>query len=79
MEWFAVRVLRLANEFRCDPSVFNNGDQLPMPPVSSATLQALTGIGQDFDELANTCLLVLHLEVLQQHTLDYLLLFFLIY
>lgn len=65
MEWFAVRILRLANEFRMDPATSTNGggDILPMPPVSAATLQGLTTIGQDFDELANTCLLLLHLEV----------------
>lgn len=34
------------------------------PPVSAATLQQLTSVAQDFDELANTCLLLLHLEVM---------------
>lgn len=70
MEWFAVRILQLASEFRQDPVVGQspgaNGvavDSPPPPPVSSATLQYLTSTGQDFDELANTCLLVLHLEV----------------
>lgn len=33
------------------------------PPVSSSILQQLTSIAQEFDELANTCLLLLHLEV----------------
>ncbi|KAF7281690.1 hypothetical protein GWI33_004410 [Rhynchophorus ferrugineus] len=52
MEWFSVRMFQYTSEF----------SEL-MPPVSSATLQQLTSIAQEYDELANTCLLLLHLEV----------------
>lgn len=34
-----------------------------MPPVSDASVQTLTSLAKDFEELAHTCLLVLHLEV----------------
>ena len=33
------------------------------PPVSNASVQTLTSVAKDFEELAHTCLLVLHLEV----------------
>ncbi|XP_050293631.1 exocyst complex component 4 [Anthonomus grandis grandis] len=67
MEWFSVRMFQYTSEFRLEPSklsppkVENHNDITP--PVSSATLHQLTSITQDFDELANTCLLLLHLEV----------------
>lgn len=65
MEWFSVRILQFASDLRHEPSLSpnNNGSGDKPPPVSASTLQTLTSIGQDFDELANTCLLVLHLEV----------------
>ncbi|GJQ74842.1 hypothetical protein Trydic_g21678 [Trypoxylus dichotomus] len=64
MEWFSVRMLQFASEFRHEPTLSpsaNNG--LHVEAVPPATLQQLTSIAQDFDELANTCLLLLHLEV----------------
>ncbi|CAG9772580.1 unnamed protein product [Ceutorhynchus assimilis] len=69
MEWFSVRMFQYTSEFRLEPSrlsppkIDNNNHNDLMPPVSSATLHQLTSIAQDFDELANTCLLLLHLEV----------------
>lgn len=65
MEWFSVRILQFASNLRHEPSLSpnNNGSGDKPPPVTAASLQTLTSIGQDFDELANTCLLVLHLEV----------------
>ncbi|KAB0800327.1 hypothetical protein PPYR_06067 [Photinus pyralis] len=64
MEWFSVRMLQFIRELRQEPSLAP-AQSTPDPPlsVSSATLQQLTSIAQDFDELANTCLLLLHLEV----------------
>lgn len=68
MEWFSIRMFQYANEFRLEPSKLSPNKKEEqtndlMPPVSSATLHQLTGIAQEFDELANTCLLLLHLEV----------------
>ncbi|KAF5304349.1 hypothetical protein FQA39_LY09728 [Lamprigera yunnana] len=65
MEWFSVQMLQFASEFRQEPTLgvpTNTASEtsLSVPPT---TLHQLTSIAQDFDELANTCLLLLHLEV----------------
>lgn len=60
-----MRIFQFASGFRHEPTVSpsaNNG--LHVEAVSPAVLQLLTSIAQDFDELANTCLLLLHLEVI---------------
>ncbi|KAF2896324.1 hypothetical protein ILUMI_09831 [Ignelater luminosus] len=69
MEWFSVRMLQFASEFRQEPSLSpaaaattSSVVEAPLP-ISPSTLHQLTSIAQDFDELANTCLLLLHLEV----------------
>lgn len=60
-------MLQFASEFRQEPLLtpFNLSSTMPEmpPPVPSSTLYQLTSIAQEFDELANTCLLLLHLEV----------------
>lgn len=67
MEWFSSRISEFANELR-NPS-FNekmspsNHDDIPMATVKEGTIKVLTNLALEFDELANTCLLVLHLEV----------------
>lgn len=62
-----MRMFDFTSEFRQEPSMASptvNGVSIdPSPPVSAATLQQLTSVAQEFDELANTCLLLLHLEV----------------
>ncbi|KAJ8961977.1 hypothetical protein NQ314_005758 [Rhamnusium bicolor] len=68
LEWFSVRMFQFTSDFRHEPSGLSppkqdNGHNECPPPVSAATLQQLTSISQEFDELANTCLLLLHLEV----------------
>lgn len=63
LEWFGTRILSFASELRREPNLSPGAAGDRPPPVSNSTLQNLTSIGQDFDELANTCLLVLHLEV----------------
>ncbi|CAH1993571.1 unnamed protein product [Acanthoscelides obtectus] len=68
MEWFSVRMFQFTSEFRQEPLNLsppkpeNNHIDLS-PPISPTNLQQLTSIAQEFDELANTCLLLLHLEV----------------
>ncbi|CAH0552753.1 unnamed protein product [Brassicogethes aeneus] len=67
MEWFSVRMFEFTSKFRQGPSslsptIYKEANDL-MQPVSAATLQQLTSVAQEFDELANTCLLLLHLEV----------------
>lgn len=55
------------SEFRHDPTLSPptvNGITVDMAPqVSPGILHQLTSVAQEFDELANTCLLLLHLEV----------------
>lgn len=60
-------MLQFASEFRQEPSqspVISGSTVDAPPPVSPGNLQQLTSVAQDFDELANTCLLLLHLEVI---------------
>ncbi|RZC35473.1 exocyst complex component 4 [Asbolus verrucosus] len=68
MEWFSVRMFQYTSEFRQEPSALSPSKQENenvecSAPVSATVLQQLTSIAQEFDELANTCLLLLHLEV----------------
>lgn len=61
-------MFQYTSEFRQEPYALSpssaEDDNLECPkPVPAAILQQLTSIAQEFDELANTCLLLLHLEV----------------
>lgn len=57
-------MLQFASEFRHEPSLSPSANSgLHIEAVPPAILQQLTSIAQDYDELANTCLLLLHLEV----------------
>ncbi|XP_036331809.1 exocyst complex component 4 [Rhagoletis pomonella] len=68
MEWFSGRVSEFANELR-KPLV--NGLNVitsectatHAAAIKDGTIKVLTNLALEFDELANTCLLVLHLEV----------------
>ncbi|KAH8336426.1 hypothetical protein KR059_010030 [Drosophila kikkawai] len=66
MEWFSCRVSEFANDLR-RPMV--NGLNAVSAECSAdiavkdGTIKVLTNLALEFDELANTCLLVLHLEV----------------
>uniref|UniRef100_A0A1B0GEB5 Exocyst complex component Sec8 n=1 Tax=Glossina morsitans morsitans TaxID=37546 RepID=A0A1B0GEB5_GLOMM len=65
MEWFSMQISGFANELRC-PLV--NGlsavpDCAAYVAVKDGTIKVLTNLALEFDELANICLLVLHLEV----------------
>lgn len=60
-------MLQFASELRREPTLSpsateDNSVDLQVK-VSSQTLYQLTSIAQEFDEIANTCLLLLHLEV----------------
>lgn len=63
-----MRMFEFTSEFRQEPLMASptvNGISVDTaPPIPAATLQQLTSVAQDFDELANTCLLLLHLEVI---------------
>ena len=57
MEWFSGRISEFANDLR---RPLGNG---LTTGVADGTIKVLTNLALEFDELANTCLLVLHLEV----------------
>lgn len=59
MEWFSGRISEFANELR---RPLGNGLTTGVS-VNDGTIKVLTNLALEFDELANTCLLVLHLEV----------------
>ena len=64
-EWFATSILLFASELprasASSPRVQVTTEGIPAMPETS--VQALMQLAQEFEELANTCLLVLHLEV----------------
>ena len=68
LDWFSKAILALSAGFRAS----NNASKLcssPMLPNNS--IQTLTSLARDFEELSDTCLLVLHLEV-RVHCFHYL-------
>ena len=69
MEWFSGRISEFANDLR---RPLGNG---LTTGVADGTIKVLTNLALEFDELANTCLLVLHLEVIHACKLRYVLYF----
>lgn len=62
-EWFGGCIVKFASSLPVKSSstgILVSGE---VPPVSDASVQTLTSLAKDFEELAHTCLLVLHLEV----------------
>ena len=57
-EWFALRISEFARDLK---KPIGSGDL--NVTVNEGTIKVLTNLALEFDELANTCLLVLHLEV----------------
>ncbi|XP_059163407.1 exocyst complex component 4-like isoform X1 [Physella acuta] len=74
LEWFADRLEQFAASLTSQNSLNPATDELPMelPPISDKTLQSLKQLVQDFKDLAEICLLLLHLEV-RVHCFYYLL------
>ncbi|KAK8729890.1 hypothetical protein OTU49_008375 [Cherax quadricarinatus] len=72
LEWFGSCIVKFATSLpkkSTSNSILVSGE---VPPVSDASVQTLTSLAKDFEELAHTCLLVLHLEV-RLHCFFYLL------
>lgn len=68
MEWFSSRISEFANDLRKPIlngySGFNINNDIHLPVIiKEGTIKVLTNLALEFDDLANTCLLVLHLEV----------------
>ncbi|XP_055384400.1 exocyst complex component 4 isoform X2 [Condylostylus longicornis] len=66
MEWFSSRISDFASDLR-RPIIngfnVNGGSEYSSVTIKDGTIKVLTNLALEFDELANTCLLVLHLEV----------------
>lgn len=62
MEWFSSRISEFANDLRKPimNGMVNSNNEVT---IKDGTIKVLTNLALEFDELANTCLLVLHLEV----------------
>ncbi|XP_042242487.1 exocyst complex component 4-like isoform X2 [Homarus americanus] len=72
LEWFGSCIVKFATSLpvkSTSSGIMVSGE---VPPVSDASVQTLTSLAKDFEELAHTCLLVLHLEV-RLHCFFYLL------
>ncbi|KAK7083034.1 Exocyst complex component 4 [Halocaridina rubra] len=72
LEWFGTCIIKFATSLpvkSTSAGIMASGE---VPPVSDASVQTLTSLAKDFEELAHTCLLVLHLEV-RLHCFFYLL------
>lgn len=65
-EWFSNRISEFANDLRKPLTngltINQNSDNSPVI-IKDGTIKVLTNLALEFDDLANTCLLVLHLEV----------------
>lgn len=63
MEWFSLRISEFARDLK-KPIASGLAIDLCGPvTIKDGTTKVLTNLALEFDELANTCLLVLHLEV----------------
>ncbi|KAG8138500.1 putative Exocyst complex component 4 protein, partial [Naja naja] len=68
LEWLSGRV---KSAFSSLPLAQNVHSKAELPPVSEQILQTLTDLARSFQEMADSCLLVLHLEV-RVHCFHYL-------
>lgn len=64
VEWFCLSIRSLIRELRQSNHDRNRGDSYSVPSMPDSLVQSLEQIAEEFDELANTCILVLHLEVI---------------
>lgn len=66
-EWFSNRISEFANDLRKPipnrTCLATNSDIGSPIIIKDGTIKVLTNLALEFDDLANTCLLVLHLEV----------------
>jgi len=71
MEWFSWRITQFTNQLHQGRQSHHLSPSVPsisvtstdVPAVPEGTVIALENLAHEFEELANTCLLVLHLEV----------------
>ncbi|XP_015108792.1 exocyst complex component 4 [Diachasma alloeum] len=60
VEWFSLSIRSLVAELS---QAKGSGEQVGLPRVSDSLVESLEQVAGEFEELANTCTLVLHLEV----------------
>lgn len=60
-EWFSCRISDFANDLRKPLNGLSTNSDTVI--IKDGTIKVLTNLALEFDDLANTCLLVLHLEV----------------
>lgn len=69
-EWFSNRISEFANDLRKPVTngltINQTSDNSPVI-IKDGTIKVLTNLALEFDDLANTCLLVLHLEVISNY------------
>ena len=66
LDWFSKAILELSSTFRA-----MNARLGALPKLPENSIQTLTSLAREFEELSDTCLLVLHLEV-RVHCFHYL-------
>lgn len=76
MEWFAYRINEFASNLKKPINFASKSGNTTLPAelvqpiiIKDGTIKVLTNLALEFDELANICLLVLHLEVSSQTNL----------
>lgn len=62
IEWFSLSTRSFISELR--RSRAGAVHQILVPTISESLIESLEQVANDFDELANTCILLLHLEVM---------------
>ena len=63
IEWFSLSIRSLIRELR-QSNHERNIDSNMLPSIPDPLVQCLEQVAEEYDELANTCILVLHLEVI---------------
>lgn len=63
VEWFSLSIRSLIQELR-QLNRERNSDTNTLPPMPDCLVQCLEQVAEEYDDLANTCILVLHLEVI---------------
>ena len=72
LEWFSVGVTRLAERFNHSNMNAIGG----LPQLSNNSVQTLMSLAKEFENIADTCLLVLHIEVRMEKRYQFCLLQF---
>ena len=64
LDWFAQSVLKFARGLPTSSGGGGSGKLSVVPPLPDTTINTLISLAKEFEDLADVCLLVLHLEVM---------------